>query len=403
MGDPKGKCKAAASASTSVPVPAPVPTEKSHTSQQRQEKENINAQTGISQADTSLLSRIGASASGLARDTLVREGARGDAVGRGIKGLVGGKGGSGSGSQEFGGDHARGNEEELSTFLDGTGGLDGGFGDGVDSMEFKDEHGGDSATDFKRDFESRDKRNTRISGPVENSGTLDITSESGSEERDREYRDTSEMLYSVAKNPQVSTSTPREWEGVWSRASDISTPTPISTSDLNAQRQNRRDVQSNIDGTLLGQSAWPPTTTLTPKTDVLAQESHDGEGVLAILNTRIADGELAEQEVMKREMESHGEEWYWENIWGLDGEQKMKIVGMVRGLGGLERVSKSNESLELVPDYEREGREGEGEKWKSEWEGVLNGYVDEVWGGLLPLVKEARRELEGGRAKERGI
>ncbi|KAF7945464.1 hypothetical protein EAE96_010234 [Botrytis aclada] len=35
------------------------------------------------------------------------------------------------------------------------------------------------------------------------------------------------------------------------------------------------------------------------------------------------------------------------------------------------------------------------EEWKSDWEGVLSGYTDEVWGGLLPLVREAREELEG--------
>lgn len=32
--------------------------------------------------------------------------------------------------------------------------------------------------------------------------------------------------------------------------------------------------------------------------------------------------------------------------------------------------------------------------WVEQWEGVLSRYQDEVWGGLLPLVKEAREEIE---------
>jgi len=32
--------------------------------------------------------------------------------------------------------------------------------------------------------------------------------------------------------------------------------------------------------------------------------------------------------------------------------------------------------------------------WLAQWEGVLTRYADEVWGGLLPLVKEAREEIE---------
>lgn len=31
---------------------------------------------------------------------------------------------------------------------------------------------------------------------------------------------------------------------------------------------------------------------------------------------------------------------------------------------------------------------------REQWESVLTRYADEVWGGLLPLVKEARQEIE---------
>jgi len=32
--------------------------------------------------------------------------------------------------------------------------------------------------------------------------------------------------------------------------------------------------------------------------------------------------------------------------------------------------------------------------WREQWESVLNRYTDEVWGGLLPIVKEARVEVK---------
>jgi len=34
------------------------------------------------------------------------------------------------------------------------------------------------------------------------------------------------------------------------------------------------------------------------------------------------------------------------------------------------------------------------ELWLSEWNDVLNGYTDEVWGDLLPTVQTARTQLE---------
>lgn len=38
--------------------------------------------------------------------------------------------------------------------------------------------------------------------------------------------------------------------------------------------------------------------------------------------------------------------------------------------------------------------QSEREHWVSEWDDVLNGYTDEVWGQMLPAVKEARSQLE---------
>lgn len=41
--------------------------------------------------------------------------------------------------------------------------------------------------------------------------------------------------------------------------------------------------------------------------------------------------------------------------------------------------------------------EGEREIWLSDWEDVLNGYSDHVWGDILPTVKAAKSELEDVR------
>lgn len=452
MRDAKGKGKETEKEEVKASTPGSA-EESRASSRHAHDDGRLLARADGSTAETSLLSRIGASASGLAREVLMGEGARGDAVRRGVEGLVardskgggGGGSGSGSGSQEFGGGSAQGmglrlrererqgdggqagmagekgesigehiqrNEEEFSAFLDGVEDLDGGFGHGVDSTESQDERSGRAATDPKRPFERRAHREPVSAGPVEDSGLCDIPSESAAERGHGSrggYGETPEMFHPVVSgDPQDANAVPWGWEGVWSRASDLSTlPSPSPSS---VQRQDPQGRQSNIDGTSLGQSAHPSITTSTSTpADVLAQESHDGEDVIAVLNARIADGELGEQYAVEREVERemgiYGEERYWEKVWGLDGEQRVEIVGMVRGLGVLETGFQSDESLWLVPDYERGGRRG-GEKWKSEWEAVLNGYVDEVWGGLLPLVKEARGELkdeggEGGAGKER--
>lgn len=52
--------------------------------------------------------------------------------------------------------------------------------------------------------------------------------------------------------------------------------------------------------------------------------------------------------------------------------------------------------LNLIPDFQGQG--GAREQFVEEWEGVLNRYADEVWGGLAPLVREARKEVEEAKA-----
>ncbi|CAD6451732.1 441c4d0b-cb68-4168-85f7-b4c29d5f8b4e-CDS [Sclerotinia trifoliorum] len=174
-------------------------------------------------------------------------------------------------------------------------------------------------------------------------------------------------------------------------------------------------------------------------TDVSEQEKRDGEDVRQILS-KIGGTNLDFEEEMEEllteqkawaenEQEMKGYEWEWK--WGMSEEERERIRKITRDLlfpePAVHQIPKGDHSLNLIPGYEREReerwreeRKGNGEddtkedmfagvmfknkidhekgkvmeEWKSDWEGVLRRYTDEVWGGLLPLVVEAREELQ---------
>jgi hypothetical protein len=118
------------------------------------------------------------------------------------------------------------------------------------------------------------------------------------------------------------------------------------------------------------------------------QQSRDGEGVLAILTQpgNTEGGFEAPQE----------DENY---DWGLSNEQLSQLRAMTKHLfphveahGAVD----ADHPLNLAPNFD--GVYGHDlvaiDALREQWDGVLNGYTDEVWGGLLPLVKEARREVD---------
>ncbi|TEY75940.1 hypothetical protein BOTCAL_0062g00150 [Botryotinia calthae] len=78
-----------------------------------------------------------------------------------------------------------------------------------------------------------------------------------------------------------------------------------------------------------------------------------------------------------------------------------EFEGEVLNFRGIEwRVRKEKKNGET-----KRGGKGQGtgkQQWKSDWEGVLKGYTDEVWGGLLPLVREAREEFKTEEEKSDG-
>lgn len=136
---------------------------------------------------------------------------------------------------------------------------------------------------------------------------------------------------------------------------------------------------------------------------VAEQETRDGEDVLAMLSE--PSDAHSSFEAPQEEQEDYD--------WGLSPEQLTQLRAITKELlPAPERnaTMSPNHPLNLVPTFEENditpvdesymysGAHGDAatsrELWREQWEGVLTRYADEVWGGLLPLVKEARKEVE---------
>jgi len=126
--------------------------------------------------------------------------------------------------------------------------------------------------------------------------------------------------------------------------------------------------------------------TKVPQKTVAEQETRDGEEVLVILSSSMASGD--EFEASLEDQEGYD--------WGLSAEQLSQLLAMTKEIlplpephGGVA----AEDPLNLNPSFEGETMEAR-KHWREQWEGVLTAYTDEVWGGLLPLVKQARQDME---------
>jgi hypothetical protein len=146
---------------------------------------------------------------------------------------------------------------------------------------------------------------------------------------------------------------------------------------------------------------------------VAEQESHDGEEVLAILSDPGETADIFGTPTIDNE----------DFDWGLTAEQISQLRAMTEDIlpppephvptsvenplnlrPTFEDASNFNRS---IPQIDTNGDESHiyfgvngqprvaKQMWIEQWEDVLTRYTDEVWGGLLPLVQEARREIEG--------
>jgi hypothetical protein len=141
------------------------------------------------------------------------------------------------------------------------------------------------------------------------------------------------------------------------------------------------------------QSPKKTQASIPPNTSVTEQQSRDGEEVLAMLSD--PNYSLEEQfEAPEPEEENYD--------WGLSGEQITQLRAMTKHMFPAPEPHAAvdlDHPLNLIPSA-RFGQEVQGttleetREWREQWNGVLTRYADEVWGGLLPLVKEARQEVE---------
>jgi hypothetical protein len=152
---------------------------------------------------------------------------------------------------------------------------------------------------------------------------------------------------------------------------------------------------------------------------IAEQEKSDGEDVLAM---------LSEPSKLYAPFETPEDEEDYD--WGLSAEQMSQLRAMTKSLFPPpvpHTAMAPDHPLNLVPQFDKKdtnigishsdfhvdepymylGAHAESaaarEMWRVQWEGVLTRYTDEVWGGLLPLVKEARKEIEGFRDDPIGI
>ena len=131
-----------------------------------------------------------------------------------------------------------------------------------------------------------------------------------------------------------------------------------------------------------------PAAAVLVSKSVAQQEARDGQEVLDLLSA--PGGIVAELDAPEEEDENYD--------WGLTPYQISEIRAMTRHLGPpVPHASISiDDPLNLVPNLDVQGRA----QWIEQWEGVLTRYSDEVWGGLLPLVREARQEIDEVQAMD---
>lgn len=141
----------------------------------------------------------------------------------------------------------------------------------------------------------------------------------------------------------------------------------------------------------LRQDAGAKPPTVLHKT-VAEQEADDGKAVMDLL-TNGPDGDYNAELHNQIYHESHIEEpvvWKMTELQRTEWQQRLqKDFPQAQ-----EHISMTTEHpLNLIPAGNILS-EQERDAWLQQWEGVLNRYADEVWGDLLPLVQEAKEEVE---------
>lgn len=78
----------------------------------------------------------------------------------------------------------------------------------------------------------------------------------------------------------------------------------------------------------------------------------------------------------------------------------------LRPLSDVEQATIHEDTQNFRPylkDTASESSKAQRDEWLSDWSGVLNSYSDEVWGDMLPVVREARAQIEEVKAGESSL
>lgn len=175
-----------------------------------------------------------------------------------------------------------------------------------------------------------------------------------------------------------------------------------------------RHVNPFSDEEFIRYSAHSPAGALHPSQNessdttyctVADAQAHDGADVLAILDTfKPEEMDYFEPQTIEQEVED----------WHLTPQQYNLAKKLADELhlrpapdhpaNMVPRAFQDGEKAEYLPEeyaqdsYGQFGKslpvEEAREKWAEQWEGVLNRYQDEVWGGMAPLVKQATQEIK---------
>jgi hypothetical protein len=95
----------------------------------------------------------------------------------------------------------------------------------------------------------------------------------------------------------------------------------------------------------------------------------------------------------------------------LDSEAERTATSKIRSAlpsAPQHRPVAANNPMNLIPSLDAQSQSllastPEREAWFAEWSGVLNGYTDEVWGDLLPVVREAQKDMEEVKAGAKDV
>src|SRR5436190_5080336 len=266
----------------------------------------------------------------------------------------------------------------------------------------------------------------------------------------------SAALASVGKSPQAGGSQ----SSAWAESSRVSQQPPLPA--LHGQpaspfkaghiEQHARDIEAQFTSFLGGIDSFTPSlesygdTGITLRQEILRppdgvetravsadnqpgryaytsvedQQRHDGDEVLAILS------EPAEASVELNFSYVEDEAFNW----SLTEQQLLRIREIIDDLfppGGPHIALPPDHPLNLVPpmlstsattistaaNATDDGstllfgsvisRETAMQAWMGQWESVLTRYADEVWGNLLPLVTEARKEIQASKDEQTGF